>query len=485
MPWVALVPLLAVAARASAAGAFAAGVGYGLVLFAATVAWVVEAVAAYFASGIVGAVLFSAAICLLFVAVYVGLFAVAARALLRRGSWRALLAIPALWVTYEWARATLLTGLPWELLGHALWRRLALVQIADVTGVYGVSYVIAAVNVGLYLVLRATARTSHPKRLLRAAAPLATALAMVAAVATYGATRLAHEAGRPAGEPYVVAVAQANPTVRWEWQRADAERSLLAYARLSRQAIRERRPDLVIWPEYSVMLYPGEDPVLLPVIADLARGTRAGVVFGAPRAGGSSAERRYFNAAFHVAPDGTLSSSDKVHLVPFAEYRPWSIGEAIAADDDRSFSAGGGPTVLASDVGRLGTLICYEVIFPELARALVREGAEVLVNLSNDGWLDRAGLGAGAQHLSIAVFRAIETRRYLARAASTGISGFIDPAGRPFALLGEGQAGVTAGVIRPRTDLTLYCRFGDVFAAACALGGLGALGFTVRRKRRR
>ena len=112
------------------------------------------------------------------------------------------------------------------------------------------------------------------------------------------------------------------------------------------------------------------------------------------------------------------------------------------------------------------------MIFPDLARRLTRAGAEILLNLSNDGWLDRAELGAGAQQLSIAVFRAVENRRFVARAAASGISGFIDPAGHPFGLLAADRSGVAIGEVSARRDLSLYTRVGDVFAVACVLVGL-------------
>jgi apolipoprotein N-acyltransferase len=485
--WIALVPLLAVAARATATGAFAAGFVYGTVFFAGIVAWVVEAVSAYFASGVVGAVAFSTLICVLFVAVYVGLFAVAARALLRRRRrWAALFGLPALWVAYELARSRLLTGLPWELLGHSQWRRTELIQIVDVGGVYAVSYLVAAVNVGVFFALCGIARAKTPRRLAHSMMPLAAAAALVALAFAYGMRAVDRELARPPGPRAVVALVQANVPSAWEWQRANAERSLLAYAALTRTTIADTRPDLVVWPEYAVTLYPERDTMLMPALAALAQRTTAGLLFGAPRLRGESGEsERYFNAAYHLAPGGALAAYEKIRLVPFAEYQPMALGQAFAAEADRTFSAGTASTVFETAIGRLGVLICYEAIFPELTRDLVRAGAEVLVNISNDGWLDRAGLGASAQHLSMAVFRAVESRRFLARASSSGISGFVDPLGREFALLGVDQRGVTLGEIEARTGLTFYTRFGDAFAFACIPLGALLLAPAARRRRRR
>jgi apolipoprotein N-acyltransferase len=469
--WICLVPLLAVLARVGAWGAFAAGATYGAVFFAGIVPWVFEAVAQYFGAGVFAAAGFSVAICVLYVSGYVGLFAVAARTLLHRGRWRAFVGVPALWVTYELARATLLTGLPWELLGHSQWRHVPLIQVADFGGVYALSFVVAAVNVGIYVAVRSITRTAHVRCLARAGGPLAVALALVVACLVYGATRLDAEHARPARPSALVALAQGNLPANPTWERRAAERDLIAYVDLSRGIIASARPDLLVWPEYAVTLYPDRDTILLPALGDIARRTTAGLVFGAPRL--TDAPRtQYFNAAYHLAPRGTLASYDKIHLVPFAEYRPAPLAEAFAGETDGEFSAGTSSTVFETAAGRIGVLICYEVIFPDLARWATLAGAEILVNLSNDGWLDRANLGAGAQHLSMAVFRAVENRRYVARAAASGISGFIDPTGRPFALLDAGRSGTTTGEVSPRRDLSVYTRVGDVLALTCAVVGL-------------
>jgi apolipoprotein N-acyltransferase len=468
--WIALVPLLAVLPRTSARGAFLAGAAYGAIFFTAIVPWVVHAVAAYFGAGVVTATAFGAVICVCFVSGWVGLFALAARRLLAAGRWYAFVGIPASWVAYELARTTVLTGLPWELLGHSQWRRIALIQVADLGGVYALSFVIAAVNVGVYLAVHTATRTARPCRLARAAAPLAVALALVAACGLYGARRIAASATAAPADTAILALAQGNLPPSWRWERRMAERNLLAYVGLSRRALSEAHPDLLIWPEYALTLYPARDAEVLPALRTLADRTSGGLVFGAPRLEETPPRSRYFNSAYHLAPGGALTAYDKIHLVPFAEYRPLAVGEALAAaESDGEFSAGSDSTVFATAVGRLGVLICYEVIFPDLARRATRAGAEILLNLSNDGWLDTAGLGAGAQHLSIAVFRAVENHRFLARAAASGISGFVDPLGRPFGLLAAGRSGITVGEVSARRDLSVYTRIGDAFALACAL----------------
>jgi len=473
--WVALVPLLGVLDRVRPRGALVAGAAYGTLFFVALVPWVVSAAAAYFGARLPTALAFSVTICLLFVSGWVGLFAVAARRLLRRGPWTALIGIPALWVAYELARSTLLTGLPWELLGHSQWQRLALIQVADVGGVYALSFVIAALNVGLYLAVRAVLARRGGRDALHAAAPLALACGLVVLVAAYGARCLAGAPVVPPPDGRTLVLAQGNVPESWRWNRQGAERNLLTYVNLSRGALTGDTPDLIVWPEYALTLYPERDATALPALRDLAAHTVGGIVFGAPRVREDAGGSRYFNSAYHVAPSGDVAFYDKIHLVPFAEYDPLPFDASLAAASDGAFSAGGTSTVIDTPIGRLGMLICYEIIFPELSRQLTLGGAEILLNLSNDGWVDHAGLGAGLQHLSISVFRAVENRRYVARAAASGISGFIDPWGRPFGELAAGRSGRAIGRVVPRRDLTLYTRVGDAFALACVALGLGLL----------
>lgn len=479
LAWIALVPLLLAVRRCGIRTAYVGGALYGFTFFAASAPWLLGAVHAYFASGVLTALLFFIGAGLLYIAAWVGVVGAGARILLASGRWTALVGIPALWVLHELGRTRVLTGLPWNLLAHGQWSSPALIQIADVTGAYGVSFLVVLGNVAVALALRDFRRLPPG----RALAPLGAAATLVGAVMLYGHARLAAVPGdTAAGAPRTVALLQGNTPLVTTWQRAASDRALLVYGDLTRHAIAED-PDLVVWPEYALPLYPEGDPRILPLLTTLAADVPGGLVFGAPRMiGTGDGGDHYRNAVYHVAPDGAVATYDKRHLVPFAEYQPLAFGPTLAAAEDRVFSAGGLSIPFATASGRLGMTICYEVIYPALVGDLVRSGAEILVNVSNDGWLDLAGLGAAEQHLAIAVFRAVETRRYLARAATTGISGFIDPTGRPFALLAAGTRGITTGVVVPRNDRTLYVRSHDAFAFACVIVAGILVGLAVRRR---
>jgi apolipoprotein N-acyltransferase len=231
-------------------------------------------------------------------------------------------------------------------------------------------------------------------------------------------------------------------------------------------------PALIVWPEHAVPRYLDAEPMLAAQLARLATRRRADLLFGVPRFEGG----RVYNSVQLITAAGRNGGHyDKQRLVLGAESNPLARSAAAGPDHAPSeFSAGTEPGVLRSFVP-FGVSICHEILFPELATRAVREGAELLVNVSNDGWLDSGHGVASRQHFAMAVFRAVETRRYLVRAATTGVSGIVDPYGRVVDTLGPGASGVVVGSVAGRTGMTLYVRVGDAFAFACLLAAAAAL----------
>jgi apolipoprotein N-acyltransferase len=174
---------------------------------------------------------------------------------------------------------------------------------------------------------------------------------------------------------------------------------------------------------------------------------------------------------------GAIAAYDKQRLVPFAESPPPFVADANAAEQSespRAFTAGTEPGLLRGTLP-LGASICHEALYPDVVNGAVAEGAEVLVNVANDGWLDGEWGVASRQHFAMTRFRAVETRRPLVRAATTGVSGVIDPFGCVVAATAPNTPAVAGAAIHPRQGLTPYVRFGDVFAIGCALVALLAL----------
>jgi len=161
----------------------------------------------------------------------------------------------------------------------------------------------------------------------------------------------------------------------------------------------------------------------------------------------------------------------------------WAVvaGQAADPEDGPIYTPGTDAQPIRTEIGPLGVVICYEILFPRLVNELVRRGAEVLVNLSNDSWLDDGDGAAPRQHFSMAVFRAVETRRFLVRAAASGLSGFVAPTGEIYATVAVGAAATSVARVVPRHGQTPYVRFGDVWVPG--VGVLVALGIALGARR--
>jgi apolipoprotein N-acyltransferase len=471
--WVAWVPLLLACGHKSPAKAWRLGLCAGLVGYGGILYWINIVVTTY------GKLPLPVSIAVYltltaYMALYVGLLCYLVRRVAEQGI-PLVLSFPVFWVGLEYLRSFLLTGFPWASLGYSQYRQLQLIQAADLVGVYGISFLIVFANVVLYLVLRGFAR-----RAAGAGYPLRSGLVLLLLLLCclgYGTFRLGQVTP---GRPLQVALIQGNIDQGIKWDPAFMEATLSIYERLSRQAA--AGADLVVWPESAAPFFFQEDGPPSARIRALARELQVPLVFGSPAFADDNSGRRYYNSAFLVAPTGeVIGRSDKVHLVPFGEYVPLArflpfVNKLVEGVGD--FSPGDAITALDAGKGRLGILVCFEGIFPELARRHVRSGAELLVNITNDGWYGRSS--APYQHLSMAVFRAVENHIPLVRAANTGITAIIDAHGRilqPSALFEE--AAVT-GQVRLGGAGTLYTRWGDLFAQACLLAVAAAALFCCR-----
>jgi apolipoprotein N-acyltransferase len=283
----------------------------------------------------------------------------------------------------------------------------------------------------------------------------------------------------PAASSLKVAVVQGDGTDERRWRPAHYASTLLRYAQATRQGVRHAHPDLIVWPEFAVGFYLNKNHMLRSQLGWLTRSLRAPLLLGAPRREHTPAGQHYYNSAYLLAPGGQiLGVYDKMQLLPFAEYRPWGLPALLPHNTTypSQFTAGEQTQVFdfssASASHRLGVMICYEVTSPSLVRRLAEEGAQVLVNISNDGWLAAGGLASPAQHFSMAVIRAVENRRPLVRATTSGISGFVDPTGRPSRLSVQEQ-GVLLGTVIRRLELIVYTQYRDWFAWLCM--GVGVL----------
>jgi apolipoprotein N-acyltransferase len=457
LAWITLVPLLLVLRSCSTPAGFAYGLLYGCAFGWATTWWSVQAVSRYFQLATPAAI---AGMALFYVAIFApafGLFGAGTAYLARRlRSPVAAIAIPCLWVVHELVRDRLV-GQPWCLLGYSQHTHPGLIQIASITGIYGVSFLIVVVNVGIATAIRQM-RDGYT---LSAYTILASAVLLVGAV--WGAGLAAMRPSlRSWGKPLTVAVVQTAVPPAYEWNRAYSERQLFAH--LSATESLDGGADLVIWPENAVTQYLEGEPLLRRQLAELAERRGADLLFGAPR----HQDGRVYNSVRLMRSDGTYGGHyDKQRLVAFAEAGVLTAPAPTEPNENpREFTAGSTTGVLRA-AAPVGVSICHEITYPDVVRRSVRDGAQVLVNVSNDGWLDPGHGVATWQHLAMAVVRAVETRRYVVRAATTGVSAIIDPYGRVVARTPVGTAALLRTTIAPRERLTPYVRVGDLFALAC------------------
>jgi apolipoprotein N-acyltransferase len=484
LSWVALAPLILALLRARPAGeleiagsvrlkpatplqGFLLGYVCGILWYAGTCYWIYDTMRQYGGLSAAEALLALFLFCC-YLGLYHGLFGLLVSMLAGPGrdNRRVLVTVPFLWVAVELAR-TRVTGFPWDLLGIAQVDNIALCRIAGWTGVYGISFEIVLVNVAL----AAAFLVPREKR----GAMLAAALAAAAVL----------QAGRLVEAPvakadHVALLVQENIPVSAEWTPPVLQQTLNELTELSMN-LAAKGPNVrpIVWPESPAPFFTN-DARFREAISSMARASKAWVVAGAigdssgMRAGG---EPQAFNSAALVSPSGDWTSRyDKVHLVPFGEYLPFPSLFSFAGGLTREvgqFGRGASRTPLDAGGEKLGVFICYESVFPDEVRQFADQGAQVFVNISNDGWYGDSG--AYAQHLNQTRMRAIENDRWLLSATDTGVTASIDPWGRVVARIPRKKRIALVAPYALTSVTTFYTRHGDWFAYGCAIISIGAL----------
>jgi len=445
---VALTPLLVAVAREPRwTRRFLLGWAAGVVYWFGVCYWIQFVLAVHGGVGqVVGWALF-----LLFCvakAVHLGAFGLLAGPLMRR--WWAVPAIAALWVAIEVTHGSL--GFAWLALGNAGIDMALPMRLAPYTGVYGLSF--------LFMIMGATVAGACLRRPRIELLWLAPVLLIM----------LLPPLPPPMRGRETALLVQSNISETEQWTPQSLDRAKREQVMLSiRAALAEPRqpPSLIVWPEVPAPFYYFEDDVFRGLINGLARAANAYVLVGiVARAPGGGP----LNSAALISPDGiAVSRYDKVNLVPFGEFVPWPLGLLANKISTEVGDFIAGRRVVVSQVGdhKLGAFICYESVFPGFVRKFAAGGAEVLINISNDGWFGRSA--AREQHLSMVRMRAAENRRWLLRATNDGITATIDSAGRfrgtlPKYMRATSYTGFT--YIAPQT---VYTRYGDWFPLLCAI----------------
>jgi apolipoprotein N-acyltransferase len=460
--WVALAPLLVALSyrRPTIRRSLALGLLAGFVYFTGTLYWFVVTLTLF--GGLSRPVaMFASAMGIAYLALYPALFAVIQGRLVKALGRSAVLLAPAVWVATEMARTYSPLDFPWELLGYSQATVLPIAQIASVVGVYGLSALVASVSAAAaYATLDTSARR------WRACAIVAT---VVVTASVWGTLRIQRHALTSSGTAVRVAVLQGNILQDQKWDPAMRDAIMERYIAMTREAI-GRKAQFIIWPESATPLPYEQDMPGGELIRRLTREAQVTLLIGSDQVEtlrpvpAAKPESRLYNAAYLIKPDGsTAAVYRKMHLVPFGEYVPFSrllyfIGPLVEAVSD--FVPGTDATLLPVKGHMVSTAICYEVIYSGLMRTFVTRGSELLTTITNDAWYGWSS--AAYQHWEQASLRAIEEGRYLARAANTGISGFVDPYGRVMQRSNMFQSAVMAEDVRFITERTIYSRIGDV-----------------------
>jgi len=374
---------------------------------------------------------------------------------------------PLIWISLEFILTYFLTGFPWVLLGSSQFKNIPFIQFSSLVGVYGLSCVIVFFQ-SMFV----------SSMVYRKKTPFFLGLFLLITVHLGGYLSL--EKNLQTQDTFKASVIQGNVSSDIYWNEVSPETILTLFEehlKLSQQSY-AKGAKLIIWPEFSVPLCfscPGElyrsfKRILFQFVQD----TQCTLLLGTNETSHSAGQTFYYNTALRLSPGLSTSAYYKIHLVPFGEYTPYKkifsfiekVTHAIG-----EVTPGTNYTLHSYKKYKFGSPICYEVIFPALVRRFVQKGANFLVTITNDGWYGKSS--APYQHFANAVFRAVENRRFLLRAATTGISGIVDPYGRILTQSPLGIKTFLTGAITPRTKMTFYTKYGDILPIA----GLTLTGF--------
>ncbi len=478
LAFIALVPLWVSLGSMTPGQAFYAGLITGMSHFLSLIYWIVPTMTIY---GGLHPVL--AAACLVLLSLYLSLYPGIFAFFLKKSGlppWLAPLGGSFIWVGLEFIRTHALTGFPWGVLGYSQFANTLLVQCADIFGVLGISFILVFCNGGLVRVWLLILEQKKRQGLLRNLSITIGCLIMILSLALgYGKFRIAtvdrwiQKAPAPR-----ITVVQGNIPQEKKWDKTFKNHTVDQYGRLSLEA---NQPDLIIWPETALPFYYGRDVQFSNRVDVIVREARSHFLIGSPAVDTTDGSVKYYNRAYMLNPISlVIGTYDKTHLVPFGEYVP--LQEVLFFIKKLTAQAGNfskgrtGTQPLAFDQHKTGVLICFEILFPDIAREFTANGADLLTTMTNDAWFGRTS--APGQHFSIAVLRAVENRRSVIRAANTGISGFIDPTGQILDRTDLFQTTALTWPIPALTQISFYTRHGDLLA----MGALVAicLGFMIK-----
>lgn len=491
LAWVAFIPLLWMTQGQTLRRAFSLGWIAGMGFYLCTLYWIVDTIGLY--SNIphivaVGPLLLMCAVLSAYTGVFAAGLCVCHKSRPHNSGWLLLVFGPMLWVALEWVRSFFFIGFPWASLGYSQYNFVNLIQFVEYTGVYGLSALVIFGNVALFI---AFSRQRRGRLVL-------VLLLILTGLWGWGNWRRSQLAALPPVHTLHVGIAQGNIAQDQKWDPDYQEVTLARYEQLTRQ-ITEHATDLVIWPEAAVPFFFQSDVTYRGRLLDLAQDTNTPILFGSPAFQVDDTELTLFNRAYLLSSDTTiLGYYDKIILTPFGEYIPFQDSVLFFLDKlvegIGDFAPGTTPTVFSLPLKRqpalhsddkaghvdafetFGVLICYEGVFPDLARRFVHNGARLLINVTNDAWFGETS--APHQHLAMEAMRAVENRVPLVRSANTGISAIVNIDGQIQAQTALLETTFIVDQLAWPHVTSFYTQYGDWFVTLCVAGTLVMLGYT-------
>ncbi len=487
--WIGLAPLLVAIGRRSPGYSFLLSFLSGMIFFVGIFSWILE---------VPGYTFLHHGILDVYLSSYFGLFGLAFSLICRRrGMPTALFAAPFLWVSFEYIRSNLsFLALPWGLLAHSQYQNPLIIQIASLTGTYGITFLIVTVNsaiAAMAYALLGRQKKDKEEGLGGTKLVVVTAAIFLVFSLIYGYLNTSKHIE---GKEIKISVVQGNIEQKNKWDRKYARFIMKTYADLTREVSRDK-PAMIVWPETATPRAINMDIRLSREVRGIANAAGTYLLLGSSQPQkfkvGDSKSIKYFNSAFLIPPEAKKTKNqryDKILLFPFGEYLPykeiipWS---SINVPEVGGYVTGKEFTVFEHPEFRFGVTICWENMFPDLVRQFVKAGAQLMINITNEAWFGKTA--APYQFLSMNIFRAVENRLFVIRCTNTGISCFIDPCGR---VLGRVQnngedifvRGYLTKEITISREKTLYTLYGDWFAYACMIVSFGFILLAIIRAAR-
>ncbi len=462
LAWISIVPLLyAVSKSKSFKEAFFYGFVSGAVSYVIILYWVAYTVCVFGNLPYYGAI-FALLLLSSYLALYIALFAGFVKILLNNFNRLNIILIPSCWVFFEFFKSKLLTGFPWENLGFSQYLNLPFIQVSNIIGVLGLSFVIVLINYTVFHFIFYKNKISKRQALFE----LIFVLSVFIVIVSYGYYNIySIKKLLKTKKPLKIALIQGNIGMFQKWK-ITKKRTTSIYLNLSKKSLKYQ-PQLILWPETALPYIISLHPHYWNKVMNFSERNKINLIFGAVGLGFFNGKNHFYNRAYAFnGKSGRFSYYDKHHLVPFGEYIPLKkqfpfLAHVLRGAGIGNFTGGKKFRILKSGKIRAGSMICYEAYFDSLVRHFSRDGANILISITDDAWYGRTS--APYQDMSMTVFPAVENERFVARAGNSGISGIISPTGKIMGETGIFKKTYFIGYIKLINRKTFFALYGNIF----------------------